>query len=266
MKLTDKQKLSIWKSLKLNEDFFDDLDDNQLDIYDETGFDLENGYVQQYTYHFQFIFHLYPLIKHIDKKTLTYEYYFENPEYKTIVESGFLSMKKSLEFILQATPIVTDYSEPKFCTLSEKFISIFPFMNNEPEKQLFIDKDEDKIVTKAYKEIFSRAISLEMTLNLSDKKNRNNIEKLLYSFYRLSLIYNNLIKKINTYVASIIPVTFGYFRNNPFVKMDLIELISPTDGFKRYSPYMIDILLTNPEEFKKLHSKGKTGFQLSLKR
>ena len=241
MKLTDKQKLSIWKSLKLNEDFFDD---NQLDIYDEPGFDLENGYVQQYTYHFQFIFYLYPLIK---QKTLTYEYYyFEDPKYKPIIESGFLSMKKSLEFILQATPIVTDYSEPKFCTISDKFISIFPFMNNKPEKQLFIDKDEDKIVTKAYKEIFSRAISLEMTLNLSDKKNRNNIEKLLYSFYRLSLIYNNLIKKINTYVASIIPVTFGYFRNNPFVKMDLIELISPTSEVRRYSPYMTDVLLTNP--------------------
>ena len=39
MKLTNKQKLSIWKSLKLNEDFFDDI---QSDIYDETGFDLEN--------------------------------------------------------------------------------------------------------------------------------------------------------------------------------------------------------------------------------
>lgn len=259
MKLTNKQKSIIWKSLKLNEDFFDDFDSNELidepvdDSFDEP----------EYTYHIHFIIYIYPFIKDV-YRTGECVYYFEEPKYKSIVESAFISMKKSLEFILQVTPIITDYSEPKFCTLSEKFISIFPFMNNEPEKQLFVDKD--KLGTKAYKEIFNRAISLEMTLNLSDKKNRNNIEKLLYSFYRLSLIYNKLIKKINTYVASIIPVTFGYFRNNPFVKMDLIELISPTDGFKRYSPYMIDILLTNLEELKKLRSKGKTGFQLSLKR
>ena len=257
MKLTNKQKLSIWKSLKLNEDFFDD---NQSDIYDETGFGLEDEYNQQYTYHFQFLFYLWPLVK----ETSTYEYYFEDPKYKPIIESGFLSMKKILDCILQATPIVTDYSEPKFCTLSEKFISIFPFMNNKPEKQLFIDKDEDKIVTKAYKEIFSRAISLEMTLNLSDKKNRDNIEKLLYSFYKLVFIYNNLIKKVNTNLLDTAPVTFGYFRNNPFVKMGPIELISATTKFKRYSPYMIDILLTNPEEHKKLHSDGKSGFQVLL--
>ena len=39
MKLTNRQKSIIWKSLNLNEDFFDD---NQLDIpYDETTLDLE---------------------------------------------------------------------------------------------------------------------------------------------------------------------------------------------------------------------------------
>lgn len=56
MKQNNRQKLSIYKSLKLNEDFFDD---NQSEIpYDETGFDLENEDNQQYTYHFQFLFHL----------------------------------------------------------------------------------------------------------------------------------------------------------------------------------------------------------------
>ena len=64
----NKQKLSIWKPLKLNEDFFDD---KESDIYDETGFDLENGDNQQYTYHFQFIFYIWPLIKEIDKKSKT---------------------------------------------------------------------------------------------------------------------------------------------------------------------------------------------------
>ena len=49
MKLTNRQKSIIWKSLNLNEDFFDD---KESDIYDETGFDLENGDNQQYTYYF----------------------------------------------------------------------------------------------------------------------------------------------------------------------------------------------------------------------
>ena len=250
MKLTNRQKSIIWKSLNLNEDFFDD---NQLDIpYDETTLDLENGYDQQYTYHFQFIFYIWPLIKEIDKKSKTDVYYFEKPEYKSIIESAFISIKKVLEYILQATPIVTDYSKPKFCTLSDKFISIFPFMNNEPEHQLFLDKD-GKEKQNIYKEIFDSLISLEMTLNLSDKKNRANVEKLLYSFYKLKLMYNNLIKKINTKLraADFSLVEFGYFRNNPFAKMDLIELLSPTDEFKRYPSYKVDILLTDYEELKK---------------
>ena len=261
MKLTNKQKLSIRKSLKLNEDFFDD---NQSDIYDEAGLDLEDEHNQQYTYHFQFIFHLWPLIKHLDEETSTYECYFENQKYKPIIETAFISIKKVLDYILQATPIVTDYSKPKFCTLSDKFISIFPFIDNEPEKQLIVDKGAGDLGFSVYKEVFNKSISLEMTLNLSNKKNRANVEKLLYSFYKLDLIYNNLIKKINTNLLDIPPVTFGYFRNNPFVKMGLIELISATTKFKRYSPYMIDILLTNPEEHKKLHSDGKSGFQLLL--
>ena len=105
-----------------------------------------------------------------------------------------------------------------------------------------------------------------MTLNLSDKKNRANVKKLLYSFYKLVFIYNNLIKKVNTNLLDTAPVTLGYFRNNPLVKMGPIELISSTNETKRYSPYMINILLTNPEELKKLHSDDKSGFQLLLKR
>ena len=264
MKLMNKQKLSIWKPLKLNEDFFDD---KESDIYDETGFDLEIEDNRQYTYHFQFVFYLYPLIKHIDEETSTYEYYFENPEYKPIIENTFIKIKKALESILLSSRIVTEYSKPKFCTLSDKFISIFPFMNNKPEEQLYIDKCVE-FGFRIYKEIFKTSISLEMTLNLSSKKNRVNVEKLLYSFYKLQLIYNNLIKKINTNLLydAIPPVRFGYFRNNPLVKMGPIELISSTNETKRYSPYMIDILLTNPEELKKLRSDDKSGFQLLLKR
>ena len=261
MKLTNKQKSIIWKSLNLNEDFFDD---KQLDIYDEADLDLEDEHNQQYTYHFQFIFHLWPLIKHLDEETSTYVYYFENPEYKPIVETAFISMKKTLDAILLSSRIVTDYSKPKFCTLNDKIISIFPFMNNEPAPQLHVDKGEGDLGSRVYKEVFNKSISLEMTLNLSDKKNRANVKKLLYSFYKLVFIYNNLIKKVNTNLLDTAPVTFGYFRNNPFVKIGPIELISATTKFKRYSPYMTDTLLTNPEEHKKLHSDGKSGFQLLL--
>ena len=261
MKLTNRQKNFIRKSLKLNEDFFDD---NQSDIYDEAGLDLEDEHNQQYTYHFQFIFHLWPLIKHLDEETSTYVYYFENPEYKPIIETAFISMKKTLDAILLSSRIVVDYSKPKFCTLSDKFISIFPFMDNEPAPQLHVDKGEGDLGSRVYKEVFNKSISLEMTLNLSDKKNRANVKKLLYSFYKLVFIYNNLIKKVNTNLLDTAPVTFGYFRNNPFVKIGPIELISATTKFKRYSPYMIDILLTNPEEHKKLHSDDKSEFQLLL--
>ena len=248
MKLTNKQKLSIWKSLNLNEDFFDD---KQSNIYDETNLDLENEDNRQYTYHFQFLFYIWPLIKEIDTKSKTDVYYFEKPEYKSIIESAFISIKKVLEYILQATPIVTDYSKPKFCTLNDKIISIFPFMDNEPEYQLFLDKKEEN--PNIYKEVFESLISLEITINLSNKKNRANVEKLLYSFYKLKLMYNNLIKKINTKLraADFSLVEFGYFRNNPFAKMDLIELLSPTDEFKRYPSYKVDILLIDYEELKK---------------
>ena len=132
-------------------------DDKQSNIYDGTGLDLENGDNQQYTYHFQFIFYIWPLIKEIDKKSKTDVYYFEEPEYKPIIESAFISMKKALDCILQATPIVTDYSKLNFCTLNDKIISIFPFMNNEPEHQLFLDKD-GKEKQNIYKEIFDSSI------------------------------------------------------------------------------------------------------------
>ena len=260
MKLTNKQKTIIRKSLKLNEDFFDD---NQPDIYDETGLDLENEYNQQYTYHFQFIFHLWPFIKYNGNSNDGY--YFENPKYKLIIESGFLSMKKALNCILLSSHIVTEYSEPKFCTLSDKFISIFPFMNNKPEDKLFIDKGEEEMGTGVYKEIFNKSISLEMTLNLSNKKNQDNAKKLLYSFYKLKLMYDNLIKKFKPELIGIPPVEFGYFRNNPFVKMGLFGLFSSTSVTRQYPSYITNILLADYEELKKMHDDPERKFQPLLK-
>ena len=59
MKLTNKQKLSIWKSLNLNEDFFDDFNDNSLiDEPDDVLIDEP-----EYTYHINFIIYMYPFIK-----------------------------------------------------------------------------------------------------------------------------------------------------------------------------------------------------------
>ena len=133
-------------------------------------------------------------------------------------------------------------------------------MNNEPEYHLFLDKDKEELDSNVYKEIFNRSVSLEMTLNLSGKKNQVNVEKLLYSFYRLNLIYKKLIKKINTKLTSFPPVEFGYFRNNPFAKMYFITSISPKNEVRRYSSYMTDILLTNYEELKKIHGDDKSGF------
>ena len=267
MKLTNKQKLSIYKSWKLNEDFFDDLNSNDLNDTVDDSFGEPD-----YIYHIHFIIYINQFIKCIIPKSPfmnrlndEYLYYFEEPKYKPIIESGFLSMKKILDCILQATPIVTDYSEPKFCTISDKFISIFPFMNNEPEYQLALVKDEE-VSSNIYKEFFNSSISLEMTLNLSDKKNQKNIEKLLYSFYKLDLIYNKLIRKVNTKLIAIPPVLFGYFIQNPFVRTGLIELISPTDEKRRYSSYTTDILLKNHEEFKKLHTENETRFKQLPKR
>ena len=256
MKLTNKQKTIIRKSLKLNEDFFDDLDDNEL--IDEPNHDLENEYNQQYTYHFQFIFHLWPFIKYNNNSKDGY--YFENPKYKLIIESGFLSMKKALNCILLSSHIVTEYSEPKFCTLSDKFISIFPFMNNEPEDQLLPAKD-DKPKSQVYKEIFNGSISLEMTLNLSNKKNQDNVKKLLYSFYKLDVMYNNLIKKFKPDLIGIPSVEFGYFRNNPFFKMGFFKLLSSTSVTKQYPSYIANILLTDYEELKKMHDDAERKFQ-----
>ena len=114
MKLTNRQKTIIWKSLKLNEDFFDDFDSNEL--IDEPVDDII--YNPDYTYHIHFIIYTYPFIKHKFGRCCIY--YFEEPEYKSIIESGFLSMKKALEYILQISSIVTDYSEPKFYSSTEK--------------------------------------------------------------------------------------------------------------------------------------------------
>ena len=208
MKLTNKQKLSIQKSLKLNEDFFDDFDSNELidepvdDSFDEP---IDNT---DYTYHFQFAI----FVDAFEKSSFTSdnpEYIFDDPKYehKLTIEHGFLSMKKVLEYIFQAMPIVTGYSEPKFCSSTEKIIKAFPFMNNK--------KSDD------YKPVIGddHYIILETSINLSRRKNEHNLTKLFYSFWRLKQIYDKLVTTIKSNIkrTSIIGyVGIRVYKNNPY--------------------------------------------------
>ena len=148
---------------KLNEDFFDDNEpiDNLIDEPVDNLIDEP-----EYTYNVHFIIFITPFINnpfikhnHNDE----YVYYFEEPKYKPIIESGLLSMKRTLDYILNATPIVTDYSKPKFCSSYEKIIEEFPFMNNKQSnefKVMFTDK---------------HFITLKTSINLSRRKNTQNI-------------------------------------------------------------------------------------------
>ena len=202
---------------KLNEDFFDDFSDNVLvdepvdDLIDDSG----------YTYNIHFIIYTYPFIK--DNHNRKCVYYFEDPKYKSIIESGFISIKKALECILQATPIVSDYSEPKFCSSSEKLIEAFPFMNNKPLKK-FETLIEDNFVI------------LETTINLTRRKNEHNILKMFYSFYRLQQIYDNLlttkildIDMVSDPYMGITPyINIGVYKEKPYKKLAFCEL-TPSD-------------------------------------
>ena len=212
MKLTNKQKLSILKSLKLNEDFFDDFEDNELanDSVDDSFSEPD------YTYHIHFIIYTYPFIKDVNRNG--WVYYFEEPKYKPIIESGFLSMKKALDCILQATPIVTDYSEPKLCTPSEKITKEFPFItNNQPNE--FETKFNNKQI-----------IILKTSINLSRRKNEHNLLKMFYSFWRLEQIYNKLVStnKFNINKSSTPYINIEVYKNNPYKKPILYQLM-PSD-------------------------------------
>ena len=202
---------------KLNEDFFDNLSDN--DFIDEPVDELIDD--SGYTYNIHFIIYTYPFIK--DNHNRKCVYYFEDPKYKPIIESGFISIKKALECILQATPIISDYSKPKYCSSSEKLIEAFPFMNNKPLKK-FETLIEDNFVI------------LETTINLSRRKNEHNILKMFYSFYRLQQIYDNLlttkildINMVSDPYMGITPyINIGVYKEKPYKKLAFCEL-TPSD-------------------------------------
>ena len=150
---------------------------------------------------------MYPFIKD-DYRNGECVYYFEEPKYKSIVESAFLSMKKALDYILNVTPIVTDYSKPKFCSSTEKIIKAFPFMNNK--------KSDD------YKPIIGDDyfITLETSINLSRRKNVNNLTKMFYSFWKLQKIYDKLVTTIypNIDITRMQPIHIVFYKNNSYKK------------------------------------------------
>lgn len=231
MKLTNKQKSIIWKSLKLNEDFFDDFDSNELidepvdDSFDEP----------EYTYHIHFIIYIYPFIKDV-YRTGECVYYFEEPKYKSIVESAFISMKKSLEFILQVTPIITDYSEPKFCSSYEKIIKIFPFMNNTQSNEFEFTFNDKHFIT------------LKTSINLSRRKNTHNIIKLFCSFWRLQQIYKKLFTKVPDLNTMPVPyINIGIYRNNPYKKTKIYPLMQSDREFASTALELINFLNSNDE-------------------
>ena len=193
---------------KLNEDFFDDFDSN--DLNDDPVDDLIDD--PDYTYNIHFIICMYPFIKDNDRNG-EYAYYFEDPKYKPIIESGFLSMKKALDYILNASSIVTDYSEPKFCSSYEKIIKTFPFMNNKQSNEFEIKFSDNHFIT------------LKTSINLSRRKNTHNIIKLFCSFWRLQLIYRKLLITIMGTMETEPYIIIGVYRNNPYKKTNLYPLM-----------------------------------------
>ena len=212
----------------LNEDFFDDFNSN--DLNDDPVDDLIGD--PDYTYHIHFIICMYPFIKDNDRNGEC-AYYFEDPKYKPIIESGFISMKKALDYILNASSIVTDYSEPKFCSSYEKIIKAFPFMNNKQSNEFIIKANDNYYIT------------LKTSINLSRRKNKFNLIKLFCSFWRLQQIYRKLLITIMDAEPYII---IGVYRNNPYKKSNLCRLISSS----------MDLTTTGLELINLLNSKDET--------
>ena len=210
---------------KLNEDFFDDFDSN--DLNDDPVDDLIDE--PDYTYNIHFIICMYPFIKDNDRNG-EYAYYFEDAKYKPIIESGFISMKKALDYILQASSIVTDYSEPKFCSSYEKIIKAFPFINN---------KQSNEFITKANDNYY---ITLKTSINLSRRKNTHNIIKLFCSFWRLQQIYRKLLITIMGTMETEPYIIIGVYRNNPYKKSNLCRLISSSTDLTTTGLELINLL------------------------
>ena len=192
---------------KLNEDFFDGFSDN--DLVDEPVDDLI--YNPDYTYNIQFIIYMFPFIKEYNGLEEPV-YSFEEPEYgyehKATMESGFLSMKKVLEYILHVTSVVANYSKPKFCSSYKKIIETFPFMNNKPSNKFETLMDDDNFII------------LETSINLYRRKNEHSLLKMFYSFWKLQKMYDKLVTTIypNIDITRMQPIHIVFYKNNSYKK------------------------------------------------
>lgn len=212
---------------KLNEDFFDDFDDNELidepvdDSFDDP---IDNT---DYTYHIQFLIFMYPFVK-LDWSD-DFEYIFDDPKYehKLTIEHGFISIKKALECILQAIPIVSDYSKPKFCSSSEKLIEAFPFVNNKQSDDYKPINGDDYY------------IMLETSINLYKRKNAQKLIKMFYSFWNLQKIYDKLVTTIkpNIVRTSIEYIDIRVYKNNPYKTSKKSHLID-----RKLDPYALELI------------------------
>lgn len=225
--------------IKLNEDFFDDLDDNTLidepdhDFFDEPTDDTD------YTYNLHFIIYTYQFIEeykgHVSKNTGEYKevpvYSFEeHQEYKPTIESGFLSMKKVLEYILQALPIVTNYSKPKFCSSYEKIIEEFPFIENDQSNELGLIVGGENFIT------------LRTSINLHRRKNERNLLKMFYSFWKLQKIYDKLLTTIYPNITNrpASHINMGVYKNNSNKESCRFDLNPPSSG--RPHPFLLKLI------------------------
>lgn len=238
MFLITKMKQQIYKIL--NEEFFDDgqLTNDDMEITDD---ESSNVNEQDYTYNLQFVIYTWCLVDYKDKfsNRITSKTYhlFENPEYKIIMEYTLNSIKKALGYILESSPLITDYSTPKFCSSNEKIITEFPFIANKDSEWL--------------SDSFDRAITLETSINLSDRKNTERLIKLFYSFWRLQQIYNKLVlDKLFSEQAKAPNIQLGIVRKNPYEKVNLYGLLPPDKAMSPRGYELIKVLNYKDEAYK----------------
>ena len=84
-------------------------------------------------------------------------------------------------------------------------------------------------------------ITLETSINLSRRKNINNLTKMFYSFWRLQKIYDKLITTINPDIdmTSVQYIDIRVYKNNPYKTSKKFHLM-PSD--KPLTSYALDII------------------------
>ena len=142
-------------------------------------------------------------------------------------------MKNVLNYILQATPIVTDYSKPEFCSSYDKIIKEFPFIKNDQPNELKIIVGSENFIT------------LKTSINLSGRKNEHNLLKMFYSFWKLQKLYEKLVTTINPNIARYLTlqhINLGVYKNknNPNKESHRFDL-NPPSSIQPHS-YLLELI------------------------